>query len=66
MERLAPIVRSNDGEAVLIHEDLEFCAAVQARLNRLYIIDGRDKRDHPQYHTYTGLARKYSVSSPPN
>ena len=53
-------------QAVLIHEDIEFCNAVQARLDRLYIIDGRDKRDHPQYHTYTGLAEKYRFSHPSN
>jgi len=28
-------------------------------LDALYLIDGRDKPDHPHYHTYTGLAQKY-------
>jgi heat shock protein HspQ len=53
-------------QAVLIHEDPEFCNAIQARLERLYIIDGRDKRDHPQYHVYTGLAEKYRLPTTSN
>lgn len=31
-------------------------------LDALYFIDGRDKPDHPHYHTYTGLAEKYIKS----
>ena len=53
-------------QAVLIHEDPEFCNAIQARLERLYYLDGRDNKDHPHYYTYTGLAQKYRVSTPPN
>lgn len=29
------------------------------RLEQLYFLDGRDKRDHPDHMTYTGLAMKY-------
>ena len=50
---------SNDGEAVFIHEDLEYCAARQARLERLYYLDGRDKKDHQYHSSYTGLHEKY-------
>jgi hypothetical protein len=28
-------------------------------LDALYLIDGRDKPDHPRFCTYTGLAQKY-------
>ena len=41
-------------------QDPQWCNAIQARLERLYFIDGRDKKDHPQHSTYTGLAAKYS------
>ena len=41
-------------------QDQLYMNAVQERLNRLYIIDGRDKKDHPQHATYTGLWEKYS------
>jgi hypothetical protein len=53
-------------QAVLIHEDTEYCLAVQARMERLYKIDGRDNRDHPQHGIYTGLAAKYSLSTSTN
>ena len=59
MERLAPIVMSNYGDAVFIHEDLEYLKAQQARLARLYYLDGRDSKDHPHHSTYTGLHEKY-------
>lgn len=32
-------------------------------LERLYFLDGRDKPDHPQAFTYTGLAQKYKEQS---
>ena len=35
-------------------------AAVQARLERLYILDGRMEKNHPKHGVYTGLAAKYS------
>lgn len=35
-------------------------SAVQARLERLYKIDGRDKKDHPKHGLYTGLTLKYN------
>ena len=53
-------------QVVLIHEDIAYCTAVQARLDRLYIIDGRDNRNHPHHSTYTGLAAKYRVATAPN
>ena len=59
MERLAPIVGSNNGDSVLIHEDLEYLKARQARLERLYYLDGRDKKDHQYHSSYTGLHQKY-------
>ena len=49
------------GKVLLIHQDHEFCNAVNARLERLFFLDGRDKPDHPHYYTYTGLAQKYSL-----
>ena len=30
--------------------------AVQARIERLYLEDGRDHADHPQHSLYTGLS----------
>ena len=63
---LCPIVESNDGEGVLIHEDIAYCEAVQARLERLYHIDGRDNPEHEHHFTYTGLAAKYRFSTPTN
>lgn len=29
-------------------------------LERLYFWDGRDDREHPLHHTYTGLYQKYN------
>ena len=66
MERSAPIVMSNYGDAVFVQEDLDFCEAVQARMNKLYKIDGRDNRDHPQHGIYTGLSKKYRFPSSSN
>ena len=34
--------------------------AVQARLERLYVTDGRTSPEHPKHGVYTGLAAKYS------
>ena len=36
-----------------------FNNAINERLERLFYIDGRDKPEHPQHHTYTGLHEKY-------
>ena len=55
------LVLDKIGETVFIHEDHEFCNAINARLNRLYYIDGRDNKSRPQHSTYTGLAEKYSL-----
>jgi hypothetical protein len=30
-------------------------------LERLYFWDGRDDREHPLHHTYTGLYQKYNA-----
>ena len=43
---------------MFIHEDHQFCNAINARLERLYYLDGRDNPDHKHHHTYTGLALK--------
>jgi hypothetical protein len=52
-------IKSIIGEAVFIQEDLEYLKAQQARLERLYYLDGRDSKDHPHHSTYTGLHEKY-------
>ncbi len=31
----------------------------EQRLQMLYILDGRDKKDHPMHRLFTGLALKY-------
>ena len=51
---------------MFIHEDHEFCNAINARLERLYYLDGRDNPEHKHYHTYTGLAQKYSFPTSGN
>ena len=33
--------------------------ARQDRLERLFLIDGRNKPEHPHYATFTGLHQKY-------
>jgi hypothetical protein len=40
-------------------QDVKYSEAVQARLDRLYIRDGRMDKTHPMHGTYTGLAAKY-------
>ena len=52
-------MRSNDGDAVFIQEDLEYLKAQQARIERLYYLDGRDNKDHPYHSSYTRLHEKY-------
>lgn len=37
-------------------------AQTQARLDDLYLRDGRDRPEHPDHCTYTGLADKYGTS----
>ena len=44
-----------------LHEDAAFNNALNARLNRLFFIDGRDQESHPHHGTFTGLAAKYSI-----
>ena len=51
---------------MFIHQDHEFCNAINARLERLYYLDGRDNPDHKHHHTYTGLAEKYGVPTTRN
>ena len=46
-----------------LHEDAAFNNALNARLNRLYFIDGRDQKSHPHHGTFTGLAEKYRFPS---
>ena len=46
---------------MFLHEDAAFNSAINARLNRLYFIDGRDQDTHPHHGTFTGLAEKYRV-----
>jgi len=36
-------------------QDTKYSEAVQARLDRLYIRDGRMDKSHPMHGTYTGL-----------
>ena len=40
-------------------EDIQAMNRRVARLDELYIRDGRDKKDHPWHGCYTGLALKY-------
>jgi hypothetical protein len=40
-------------------QDTKYSEAVQARLDRLYIRDGRMDKSHPMHGTYTGLHVKY-------
>ena len=40
-------------------QDTKYSEAVQARLDRLYIRDGRTDKTHPMHGTYTGLTAKY-------
>ena len=40
-------------------QDPQWCNAVQERLERLYQLDGRADRNHPQHAHYTGLHQKY-------
>ena len=54
------------GKLLLIHQDHEFCNAINARMERLYYLDGRDNPDHKHHHTYTGLAEKYSLPTSGN
>ena len=42
-----------------LQEDAAFNNAINARLNRLFFIDGRDQPTHPHHGTFTGLAEKY-------
>ena len=57
---------NQNGEAVFIHQDTEFCNAIQARMERLYKIDGRTDKSHPQHGFYTGLHEKYSLPTSGN
>ena len=58
-------MESKNGQTVFIHQDHEFCNAINARLERLYYLDGRDNPEHKHHHTYTGLAEKFGgVPSP--
>ena len=41
-------------------QDRIWCNAIQDRMNRLYKIDGRDNKEHPQHGTYTGLWEKFN------
>ena len=43
-----------------LQNDHVFQKAIVERLERLYYIDGRDKKDHPQHGIYTGLSAKYN------
>ena len=53
------------GKLLLIHQDAEFCSAINARLEKLYYLDGRDNPEHKHHHTYTGLAEKFGgIPSP--
>ena len=47
-----------------LHEDAAFNNAINARLNRLYFIDGRDNPTHPHHGTFTNLAAQYSIPRP--
>ena len=50
---------------MFINEDPAFCDALNARLEKLFYIDGRDNPEHEHHATYTGLARKYNGISVP-
>lgn len=41
-------------------EDTKAMNARVERLEELYILDGRDKPDHPYHSLYTGLFMKYN------
>lgn len=38
--------------------------ARQDVLDALYLLDGRDRPDHPMHAVYTGLAQQYTSTSP--
>jgi len=40
-------------------EDVEAMANRQEWMNKLYVYDGRNKRNHPMHGLFTGLAQKY-------
>ena len=51
----------NWGSCILMQpeQDRKYSEAIQARLDRLYIRDGRMDKTHPMHGTYTGLTAKY-------
>ena len=54
MNRPDPMIPCKPGA-----EDVEAMANRQEWINKLYVYDGRDKRDHPMHGLFTGLAQKY-------
>ena len=53
-QRPDPMIAASPGA-----EDVEAMSNRVKWLNRLYLYDGRDKRDHPMHGLFTGLAQKY-------
>ena len=45
------------GKLLLIHQDAEFCNAINARMERLYYLDGRDNPDHKHHPPTPGWRR---------
>tara|TARA_Y100000289_G_scaffold47947_1_gene48335 strand:+ start:162 stop:335 length:174 start_codon:yes stop_codon:yes gene_type:complete len=54
MKRPDPMIPCKPGA-----EDVEAMANRVLWLDQLYVLDGRDKRDHELHGLYTGLAFKY-------
>ena len=54
MNRPDPMIPCKPGAS-----DVEAMNNRQAWINKLYVYDGRDKRDHPRHGLFTGLAQKY-------
>lgn len=54
MQRPDPMIPCKPGA-----EDVEAMANRVLWLDQLYVLDGRDKRDHEFHGVYTGLAIKY-------
>ena len=54
MQRPDPMIPCKPGA-----EDVKAMANRQEWMNKLYVYDGRNKRNHPMHGLFTGLAQKY-------
>jgi hypothetical protein len=54
-QQIADWARQSWGEVIVDQNRVDL-------LNRLYVWDGRDNKDHPMHSTYTGLYLKYTAN----